>query len=89
MSEDYQPFERFFTEMIKEMRRHEPKKGFGWYDYKDFDWWDSALFKALNDYIMSKDSTQLIDIANFCAMIWWNRNSAMLQNSTHSLQKEK
>jgi len=69
---------------VDEIIRHEPEKGFGWYDYKHFEWWDSALETALYDYLFSKDPTQLIDIANFCAMIWWNR----VQSSTQEAKKE-
>ena len=70
-------FQPFFSGMYQEMLRHWPEQGDNWLDDKahngrDMDEWLKVLLdRSFKNWKISEDNKdQLIDIANFCAMLW-------------------
>lgn len=79
----HETFRPFFDLMIEEMQRHDPEFGDSWlnqdkvaYDVVDDEVMyvsmeehlDNLLLKATDEYDRTKESSQLEDIANICAM---------------------
>jgi len=78
----FHDFEPFFIEMAKELTRHHPVYGDSWKSW-DFVYYgkgkdeyavpmeehlDNLLEKAFEEYQTEPEPTQLVDIANICAM---------------------
>jgi len=90
---EFEEFKPFFDAMIEEMQFHYDCKGDSWKDggfyddaerYVDMDdWLRKCLRKEVMEYHKSRNPCELIDIANFCAMMYL-RGSASKEIKTEA-----
>lgn len=75
MTEVYpEEFAKFFKAMSAKMLQKRVVKGDTWKTFCSVGYLHCKLMEEVSEYFDSLDETELLDVANYCAMLWCRKN---------------